>query len=258
MTRMISSSLCLSFTSLFCCLLSVYSIGQCTNLTSSSPQLSLGITCLGVVDYEYFLPTGVTTEFLNAKANELLSDESLSILPVKCQTSLKKAVCSQVFLKCPNNFNQLKIATYNYAIFSDIGKTFPIPFQRPCLNVCDNANKDCFGLLNVFNKQLNCLEKTDYSHGAYGQSIGNTSYPYPYTFDQSNKSTVCNVMPAVATVASTMEPYIFAQKGGSCAGIISAVYVPPGPKVSSALAPMQQPYVVQSLIEGKVTSGIYI
>eukprot|EP00596_Hydrurales_sp_CCMP1899_P007118 CAMPEP_0119044560 /NCGR_PEP_ID=MMETSP1177-20130426/32368_1 /TAXON_ID=2985 /ORGANISM="Ochromonas sp, Strain CCMP1899" /LENGTH=387 /DNA_ID=CAMNT_0007014809 /DNA_START=280 /DNA_END=1441 /DNA_ORIENTATION=- len=171
----------------------------------------------------------------------------------------KKAVCSQVFLKCPTDFNQSDIASFNYAIFSDIGQIFPIPFQRPCLSVCENANKDCFGLLNIFGKQLNCLEQLDYSQGVYGQSIGNSSYshPFPYAYDQSSSSnTVCNKMSAVATVASSMEPYLFAQRGGACAGIVTSVYVPQGPKVSSSLAPMQQPYVVQSLIEGKVNLAL--
>jgi hypothetical protein len=184
----------------FCCIYSADSqdIGQCTTLTALSAQLGLGITCLGVVDYSYFLPTGLES-FLNEEANKLLSDDRLSILPPKCQVSLKKAVCSQVYLKCPPKFDQTNTTTYNYKIFSDIGVPFiPLPFQRPCLNICQNANKDCLGLLVLFSKNLNCAERKDYSNGQFGKAIGNTSYsaPFPFTFDQSPSSTVCNAMPA--------------------------------------------------------------
>jgi hypothetical protein len=193
------------------CIISVYSasIGECTTLTASSPQAALGITCLGVVDYSYFLPAGLPSSFLDVEAKSLLSDDRLSILPVKCQASLKKAVCSQVYLKCPNNFDQTNMATYNYGIFSDIQKRFPIPFERPCLNVCNDVDRECLGLLQLFGKQLNCKERKDYSFGKYN-SLVNASYtgPFPYTYDQSPGSTICNAMPAVASVAGGMEPYI--------------------------------------------------
>lgn len=237
------------------CIISIYSasIGECTKLTASSPQEALGITCLGVVDYSYFLPANLTSSLLDAIAKEKLSDDRLSILPVKCQTSLKKAVCSQVYLKCPNNFNQTNYATYNYGIFSDIQKAFPIPFERPCLNICDDVNRECLGLLKLFGRHFDCKERFDYSYHKYN-SLVNASYagPFPYIYDQSPSSIICNAMPAVALVAGGMEPYL----GKTCAGIVTSVYVPPGPKVSLLLAPMQSPYVVQTIIENEIKTAL--
>jgi hypothetical protein len=152
----------------------------------------------------------------------------------------------------------LNVTTYDHSIFDDIGVTYPISFQRPCVNVCNDANRDCLGLLNVFGTKMDCLERRYYSQIGYGKSIGNTSYsyPFPFTYDQSNDTIHCNSISAVIPVASTIEPYIFAQTGGVCAGISTSLYVPPGFEVSSALAPMQRPHVVQSAIEAKLLLGI--
>lgn len=233
------------------------STGKCTILTALSRELELNITCFGVIDYTYFLPTGMTTDDLNSKAFDQLSDARYLILPLKCQVSLKKAVCSNIYLRCPKFFDKVNLTTYDRSIFKDIGVNFPLPFQRPCVNICNNANYDCLGLLNIFGKAINCLERYDYSHTEYGKSIGNISYssPFPYFYDQSNNSKNCNNIPAVVTVAGTMEPYIYAEKGGACAGILTSLYVPSGPVISSSLAPMQKSYVVQSVIEKKLSVG---
>jgi hypothetical protein len=116
--------------------------------------------------------------------------------------------------------------TWNYGIFSDIGEHYPIPFQRPCVNVCETANNDCLGLLNLLDQGLNCLERQDHSRGTF---IRNRSdQPYPFTYDQSNNNSICNDMPANVQVADSMEPYIFAKSGGACAGISHSLFVPPG------------------------------
>lgn len=229
-------------------------LGKCTTLTTSK-QLGYNITCFGIVDYEYFLPDSVTEDDLNSKASSQLSDIRFSILPVKCLASLKKSVCANIYYKCPKDFNALNLTTHDHSIFHDIGASYPIPFQRPCLNICNDVNRDCLGLMNIFGKKTNCLERYDYSNMGYGKSISNTSYsyPFPYTYDQSNGSK-CNNMPVIVTVAAGMEPYIFAETG-VCAGILTSVYVPTGPVLTLALAPMQSPYVVQSAIEKKILSG---
>jgi hypothetical protein len=232
------------------------SIGKCTFL--ESPQLALNdISCFGVVDYEYFLSNSLSVNDLNRKASDQLSDVRFQILPLKCQESLKKAICSNIYYKCTENFNEFNVTTYDYSIFDDIGVIYPISFQRPCVNVCNNANRDCLGLLNLFETKTYCFERYDYSQMGYGKSIGNTSYsyPFPFTYDQSDDAIHCNSISAVIPVASTIEPYIFAQTGGVCSGITTSLYVPPGPLVSSALAPMRKPYVVQSAIEARLLLG---
>jgi hypothetical protein len=61
-------------------------------------------------------------------------------------------------------------------------------------------------------------------------------------------------MPAVSAVAGGLEAYIFPE--GACAGIVTTVFVPPGPKVSSSIAPMRPPGVVQTLIESQISAAI--
>jgi hypothetical protein len=252
-TLLVNSILVLT---LFTVYLSVQSqsIGKCSFL---DPQLALKTTCFGVVDYEYFLPNSLSVSDLNRKAADQLADARLQILPVKCQESLKKAICSNIYYKCTKNYNESNLTTYDHRIFEDIGVKYPIPFQRPCVDVCDNANKDCLGVLKALGIKMDCFERFDYSYMGYGTSIGNASYSYPFsfTYDQSNDAMYCNNIPAISPVGSSIEPYIFARTGGVCAGILTTLYVPPGPEVSSALAPMQKPYVVQSAIEEKLLSG---
>jgi hypothetical protein len=237
-------------------LLASTSIGQCVTLTPISEADALNITCLGVVDYKYFLPTTVSTVYLDQVARNQLSDPSLSSLPTQCQVSLKKAVCASVYLKCPANFSETDFKTYNYKIFSDVNSVYPLPFQRPCVSVCNNANSDCLGLLNLNNRALNCSATTDYSYGAFGVAYSVPSYPFPRTYDNIFGTSVCNAMPASNVVAGSSEPYIYAAKNGVCAGIISSLYVPPGNLLSSNVAPMQGPYVVQTIIETQLAASI--
>ena len=236
--------------------LAATSIGQCVNLAQISQADALNITCLGVVDYKYFLPTAVSTVYLEQVARNQLSDPSLSSLPTQCQVSLKKAVCASVYLKCPPNFLETNLSTYNYKIFSDVRSVYPLPFQRPCVSICNNANRDCLGLLNLKKRALNCSATTDYSYGAFGVAYRVPSYPFPRTYDSKFDTSVCNAMPAINTVAGTSEPYIHASKNGVCAGIVTSLYVPPGNLLSSNVAPMQGPYVVQSIIEAQLAASI--
>lgn len=228
------------------------SIGRCTKLLPTTQSALFNTTCFGAVDYSYFLPATVSTVYLDQLARNKLSSVELSILPTKCQVSLKRAVCASVYMKCPPNFSETNLGSYNFGIFSDVGKAFPLPFQRPCLSICKNANNDCLGLLNLKNRAIDCFSRTDYSYGAYGFLNNVSSYPFPYTYDSTNGG-MCNSVSAVFQVASSSEPYIFAASNGVCAGITTSLYVPPGNILSNDIAPMQQPFVVQSVIEGALS-----
>lgn len=223
------------------------SIGRCTTLQPTESAL-FNTTCSDVVDYQYFLPASASTVYLDQIARSKLSNVELSFLPTKCQIALKKAVCASVYMKCPPNFSETNLGSYNFGIFSDVGKLFPLPFQRPCISVCENANGDCLGLLNLKNRAVNCFARTDYSYGVFGLLNNVTSYPFPYTYDITNGAN-CNNIPATVQIASTAEPYIFAASNGVCAGITTSLFVPPGNSISNDIAPMQAPYVVQSVIE---------
>jgi hypothetical protein len=162
--------------------------------------------------------------------------------------SIKKAVCSNIYLKCPlKNFNISSNITWNYKIFSDINVQLPVPFQRPCVNVCHNANNGCHGFLNLFNLGLNCLEQKDYSHGIYNNS------PLPYKYDQANNNSICNNMPAVVEVANSLEVYAYGESGGACSGVITSLYVSQDyPNV----APMQPPDIIQAFLENQTSQII--
>jgi hypothetical protein len=179
---------------------------------------------IGAVDYAFFLPSGLTLDYYESLARTKLSNPQLNILPPKCKASIKKAICSNIYLKCPSSINLSSNKTWNYNIFSDIGQKYPVPYQRPCLSVCTNTNSNCLGLLNIFNLGLNCLSRHDYSNGLYTKNVSTT---FPYTYDQSNNNSICNNMPAVVSVADTFEPYVYAEKG-ACSGIITSLYVPTG------------------------------
>jgi hypothetical protein len=235
--------------------ISTPSLGQCTRLAPSSVASALNSTCLDVVEYLFYLPTNVSIVYLDQLARNRLSDSSLSSLPTICQLSLKKAVCSSVYLKCHPDYVEGDLKTYNYRIFSDVNKTFALPFQRPCVSVCQNANSKCLGLLNLQGKALNCTSLTDYSRGAFGLYYGVSSYKFPHTYDLAPSSTSCNSMTAVGSIANTSEVYLKASSNGACSGIVNDLYVPPGNLISPNLAPMQGPYIVQSIIESQLASS---
>ena len=231
------------------------SIGQCTRLVPLSVASALNSTCLDVVDYLFYLPTNVSIVYLDQLARNQLSDSSLSSLPTQCQLSLKKAVCSSVYLKCYPDLIEGDYRTYNYRIFSDVNRTFALPFQRPCVSVCQNANKKCLGVLNLNGKAINCSGVTDYSRGAFGALYGELSYKLPYTYDFSGSTASCNKMSAAGSVASTSEIYLGASSNGACSGIVTDLFVPPGNLISPNLAPMQGSYVVQSIIESQLAAS---
>eukprot|EP01036_Dinobryon_divergens_P035178 gene35178-45556_t len=127
----------------------------------------------------------------------------------------------------------------------------PMPFQRPCKSVCTNAVSKCIGLLGLMGMTPNCSATMDYTRGMLPSSLRK-----PYQYDPSNNSAICNAMTTDFPVQGTREPYLQASNPeGACYGIVKELYVPPGPLLSSALAPMQRPYVVQTLIEAKLKSN---
>ena len=44
----------------------------------------------------------------------------------------------------------------------DLGATIPIPYQRPCKNVCDVVNPLCMGLLPLLGIVTGCSDKFDW------------------------------------------------------------------------------------------------
>lgn len=218
----------------------------CATWSFTSPMEVLGSTCYNAVDYSFYIPAGLTVDYLESLARSALSNSGLSMLPNACQIALKKLVCSNIYLKCQPGIDLSNFGTYNYMIYNEGGLTIPMPFQRPCQSVCNNVNGNCLGLLGLLGLSQDCSARYDYSFG---------NIPYiPYRYDASNSSSVCNSMPSKFEIGSSMEPYIGGLTG-ACYGIVDQMYVPPTSSISSALAPLPAPYVIQSLLERSLASS---
>jgi hypothetical protein len=57
------------------------------------------ITCSGVVDYSFYLPSGSTNSDLEYQARSLLKNLTVAI-GATCISSIKKQVCAVVYLPC--------------------------------------------------------------------------------------------------------------------------------------------------------------
>eukprot|EP01041_Mallomonas_annulata_P004071 gene4071-8099_t len=261
------------------CIISIESLtisnqhGSCKTMSGLGTQERLSHVCSDAVNYDYYLAPGYTTEMYNYAAIGLLNASTLAILPTGCQASIKKLVCSNVYMKCPPGviLTDDSQTGWNPSIYSDIqnditalytANIFPlpkisVPFQRPCKSVCEAVSQTCLGMTDLLGKSPSCSAVFDYSFGSLStlyQFIGtqnNFHLGYPFQFDQSNNETHCNAMKSsTVTVASTMEPYLKANDPtGACYGYTNTLFVPPGNAVSPLFAPMQPPYVVQSIIE---------
>jgi len=250
---------------LVCIIRNVWS-EQCAKLPSDSSILS-GIACAGAVNYEFYLPSGYTAETLNILAKKTLNSSELAISPTGCQKAMKNLVCSNIYLKCPSNIElgSNTFTGYNFDIYKDIAAELvalrqnysfvptmvPMPFQRPCSSVCTNVIAQCGAFLSLLGTPINCLATTDYSRGSLkGIYALQPSLSKPAQYDAKNDPAICNVMDSVFSVQATKEPYLQANNPeGFCYGMVKELFVPPASVLSSSLAPMQPPYVVQTLIE---------
>ena len=231
--------------------LGVSAPGTCARLVFSSAQDQLTTFCAGAVNYPFFLPTQTNLSVLNAIAINRTS-ALMSMLPIACQVDIKKLICANVYLRCPVNISLTNTSTWNFNIYPTV--PYPVPFQRPCVNICTNATASCLGLPNLlgFGSALNCSSLTDYS-------MGHLPSPQKYatTYDFNNNPTVCNDMASGQfAVASSAERYLGASNpSAACYGITSELYIPPANAVDPSLAPMLPPYVLQTLIEAKLVAS---
>ena len=218
---------------------------SCVNFTNVllTPSAYYLSTCGNTVNYQFYLPANTALSFLEKTARSVLNNTALSFLPNQCQISLKKLVCSNVYLKCYPGASPTDTATktgWNTHIYSDVnlGNAVKLPFERPCKNLCVNANVNCLGVLGLLGLTQSCTATYDYSKGIVTAAT-------PKQYDASNDTNYCNDVPKPITVGSSKEKYI----GSVCDGIVDTLYVVPSGKVSKSLAPMQKPYVVQTQIE---------
>lgn len=211
-------------------------------LTTSTSYFS---TCGNAVDYQFYLPANTSLAFLEKTARSILNNTALTLLPTSCQVSLKKLVCSNIYLKCypgADPTDTTNKAGWNNRIYSDVNaivaNQVKLPFERPCRSVCVNTNKNCLGVLGLLGLTQNCDGTYDYSGGKFTLAT-------PKKYDLTNDTNYCNGMTKSFQIGSSKEVY----NGTFCTGIVDNLYVFPASQISKSFAPMQPPYVVQSKIE---------
>ena len=199
---------------------------------------ALQSTCANTVNYPFFVPANVSLEFLELKARESLNSTKLNILPNLCQISLKKLVCSNIYLQCYPNINLNNKKTWNFKIYAPT-VLFPVPFVRPCQAVCQNVVDTCDNILNLLPSGTpSCVDTLDYSGGRI------TTFT-PTQYDPANNTASCNMQTAVFNIGAANEPYL----GGVCSGLLTNIFIPPSSSVNPLLAPLLPMNVLQTVIE---------
>jgi hypothetical protein len=213
----------------------------CTSIldgTALDQKLILVNPCARVVDYLYYLPAGVTKEKLERDAKALLDKLTLRILSATCQASIIELTCASVYMKCQPGVDLSDPDTFNTAIYANL----PLPFTRPCSSVCTSVISECgLGLAPILTTLPNCTATFDYTFGAV-PALKRAATRY-------DSNTLTCYSPKKTSVAFGSEPYLGATTG-VCRGLVQQVFSAAGSAIDPALAVMQQPFVVQSLIEG--------
>jgi hypothetical protein len=139
---------------------------------------NLRLACAGVVSYSFYVPSGESLDTLNREALKQLNNSNLSILPTSCQSSVRKVVCGNIYLKCVDDVDLANKSTWQKDIFADVGEEVSLPFNRPCKRSCVQMHSMCFGILSLIGVDLSCDEKYDYG-------IGLVDVPYSQVTNQS-------------------------------------------------------------------------
>lgn len=243
--------------------LSYFCIGslgqQCLTLANNKKDDRLKNSCVGVVDYDYFLPPDFTADSLRDVAMAQLSNSAFKGLPPECQSAFNTMVCANVYKKCYDGINLADPATYNGEIYlTDTGFPFRVPFYRPCQSVCTNVHSACqLSLFGYLNQLPNCNATLDVSNGAAGaaaESIGVYNLTDPYQYDRSNDESTCYV-PAYREIASNMEEYRYKDRG-ACAGLVDVIFPANGRGFDDSYALLQGPHDMQEEVEKVLRDGI--
>lgn len=217
----------------------------------ASPLVNM---CGPIINYPFFLPANKSITDIITKINLGLSDTSIHSLPVSCQESIVKIVCAKAFLKCIPDVKLSNISTYDHTTYSsEVGVSFPIPFQRPSVSLCDDLLLKCSYFSELLLPTMNCSTQAyDYSFGALNAS------QLPLEFDPIASSSNSNIIAAtILSLGADSELYL-RQSDGACAGIVTDIYIPPASLVSSALPPLLPPYAIQTQIESILAANFAI
>lgn len=163
-------------------------------------------------------------------------------------------------------------------VYEDGALAAIIPYVRPCKELCTNttsAGTSCAGLLELLGAAPDCditIEGTFANYSVYSEDDTCNSVPgasmsgklfyslwewYLHAWKYNSGLRVCICVVCLRmTVGSMKESYVVSD--GVCSEVVSEFYVPPGPEVSSSLAPLQFPYVIQYALEAAVARTIKV
>lgn len=221
--------------------------GSCKRLTGGNKE-RLTNPCYGVVDYRYFLPHNVSEATLASQARTQLDVAGLT---GSCASLYVSYICSSIYLKCEDAVTDLNnVATYTRNAYNG-APTYPLPFQKPCSTVCSAMATECSkgtgaSILGI-NPFTVCQATYDYSQGNGG---GVTSKFLPPAAVSAGAQ--CHV-PKQITLASPVEKYLDT-KNGMCKGLVDQFYNLPASGLNPAYASLQLPYLVQTLLNGRIES----
>ena len=122
-----------------------------------------------------------------------------------------------------------------------IAPLIPLPYRRPCRSLCTAISylgTTCGGILEGLGVPVAC-------------AANDTSGFYALYSSDAAKCNALASSAGVQLVADSQETYV----GTACAGITKQIYVPQSSMVdpTGALAPMLPPYVLQTMLEVKVS-----
>ena len=141
-----------------------------------------------------------------------LGNPAMSLLPEACVPELSRVVCYGIYKKCIPGIVLSDTSTWNCQVYqNDLQTVYPIPIERPCVNLCTAMETDCspfFSLLGI-----DCAAGTlDYSNGdpAMAENL-------PLLFDQTAGSPYC--VDYLNSGSSVVPPK-------SCGGGSTPIYAP--------------------------------
>lgn len=205
--------------------------------------------CVGVVNYEFYVPNGLSLAHLQKAASDALNNTQLLGLTPNCQGALVRYACSLVYRKCQPNINLADLSTYNYYIYSnDTGiLTVPLPIQRPCVSVCTSLSSLCADPLYVM-----ASGGFPSCYGKYRYFTQNLALPLPFQYDLKNDNTQCYT-PQLIPLSGPTEKYI---RGSTpCNGIVDEYIVLPGNRLNANFTVLQPATVVQNIINTGLSSA---
>lgn len=217
--------------------------GSCHHLDGTHEE-KLRNPCSSVVDYDFFVPQGLSMHDLEVQARNILNSSIVVVVAPSCGQRVVALFCAQIYLKCYSGVNFADVTTYNRNIYQqNISIDFPVPFYRPCGSLCAEVRQYCSPTLYAFASTLpNCNARYDYSFGQ--PPPGLTLNPFRY--EKPDNLTLCHRTKLIP-FAGQVENYLHNDGTSFCSGFAGRVFTPPGTAVNASYTVIQAPGVSQNV-----------